>query len=228
MSLCVLAGPRSSALVGGYTCWHRDLEAALAQLKGGWCSWQLQGVLLAAPFAVPGSWEPAQLCTCPPSLGPYWGRLPPECPQRGFTCLWAPIQCLQETSWQGNKRKANSGAPLATTGTEECLLFPTGFAANVAVLSALCQHGDVAVFSDELNHASIVDGALLGRRHGSVVSVYRHNDLQHLEQLLEEAPPGGYALCPAALCCAALFGGQQAASGGWAVCWVVVLWVLLC
>ena len=49
-------------------------------------------------------------------------------------------------------------------GTEDCLLFPTGFAANVAVVSALCSSPDVTIFSDELNHASIIDGARLASR----------------------------------------------------------------
>lgn len=102
-------GPRSSALVGGYTSWHRDLEAALARLKG----------------------------------------------------------------------------------TQDCLLFPTGFAANLAVASSLCRGSNVVLLSDELNHASIVDGARLGRRDGAKLLVYRHNDLAHLEQLLQtECPPG--------------------------------------
>ena len=76
------AGPRSSAVVGGYTFLHEDLERRLARLKQ----------------------------------------------------------------------------------TEECLLFPTGFAANMAVVSALCSSPDVTIFSDELNHASIVDGARLATR----------------------------------------------------------------
>ena len=76
------AGPRSSAVVGGYTFLHEELEVALADLKE----------------------------------------------------------------------------------TEECLLFPTGFAANVAVVSALCSTADVTIFSDELNHASIIDGARLASR----------------------------------------------------------------
>ena len=76
------AGPRSSAVVGGYTFLHEQLEEALADLKQ----------------------------------------------------------------------------------TEDCLLFPTGFAANVAVVSALCSSNDVTIFSDELNHASIIDGARLASR----------------------------------------------------------------
>lgn len=100
------SGPRSSALVGGYTCHHRDLETALADLKG----------------------------------------------------------------------------------TEEALLFPTGFAANLAIVSSLAGGGNVAIFSDELNHASLVDGARLARRGGSTLHVYRHNDMAHLETLLTACP----------------------------------------
>lgn len=118
-------GPRSSAIVAGYSQQHRDLELALAGLKGA----------------------------------------------------------------------------------EDCLLFPTGFAANMAAVAALCAEGDTAIFSDELNHASIIDGARLATRGewatlecpllralpdfrappvaGSVeLHVYRHNDLEHLEELL--------------------------------------------
>ncbi|GLI60844.1 hypothetical protein VaNZ11_003055 [Volvox africanus] len=126
-------GPRSSALVAGYTHSHRQLEEGLAQLKG----------------------------------------------------------------------------------TEDCLLFPTGFGANLAVMTSLAyaaptsaatggcsaSHTDggssaLAIFSDELNHASIIDGARLALR-GSGASggavqlhVYRHNDLGHLEDLLAATPPG--------------------------------------
>jgi 8-amino-7-oxononanoate synthase len=115
-ALSVGMGPRSSAVVGGTTTLHRELEEALADLKG----------------------------------------------------------------------------------TEDCLLFPTGFAANMAVVAALCASGGCDVFSDELNHASIVDGARLAMRGGggggsggagasagpNRLHVYRHNDVAHLEELL--------------------------------------------
>ncbi len=65
-------------------------------------------------------------------------------------------------------------------GTEAALLFPTGFQANLSVLSALGQSG--TVFSDALNHASIIDGCRLAR---AEVRVFRHRDLAHLESLLD-------------------------------------------
>jgi 8-amino-7-oxononanoate synthase len=69
--------------------------------------------------------------------------------------------------------------------TEGAICFPTGFAANLGALSVLGGPG-VQVFSDELNHASIIDGCRLSR---SPVVIYRHRDVEHLEHLLLSAPP---------------------------------------
>jgi 8-amino-7-oxononanoate synthase len=65
-------------------------------------------------------------------------------------------------------------------GTEAALVFGSGYATNLALVSALAG-GDDAVFSDALNHASLIDGCRLAR---APVHVYRHGDLQHLEDLL--------------------------------------------
>ena len=61
--------------------------------------------------------------------------------------------------------------------SQACLLFGAGYLANLGVISALAGPED-AVFSDELNHASIVDGCRLSR---AEVVVYRHLDVEHLE-----------------------------------------------
>lgn len=71
----------------------------------------------------------------------------------------------------------------ALKGCEAALLFSAGYLANLGVLTALAGP-DVEVFSDELNHASIVDGCRLAR---AQASIYRHRDLAHLEQLLEQS-----------------------------------------
>lgn len=67
--------------------------------------------------------------------------------------------------------------------TEQALVFPTGYAANLGVLS--CFGGpDCLIVSDELNHASIIDGCRLSR---SPVAVARHNDVDHVDHLLGAA-----------------------------------------
>ncbi|MCU0727801.1 MAG: aminotransferase class I/II-fold pyridoxal phosphate-dependent enzyme, partial [Planctomycetes bacterium] len=71
----------------------------------------------------------------------------------------------------------------ALTGAGSALLFATGYSANLSVLTALADEG-TAIFSDELNHASIVDGCRLARARGAEVMVYRHADAGHLEELL--------------------------------------------
>jgi len=70
------------------------------------------------------------------------------------------------------------------TGREAALLFPTGFQANLGVLGALVAaagRDDCVVYSDELNHASIIDGTRSAR---AEVVVYRHADLDHLAELM--------------------------------------------
>lgn len=65
-------------------------------------------------------------------------------------------------------------------GTQAALLFNSGYSANIGVISTLAGPGDF-VYSDELNHASIIDGCRLSR---AQVRVYRHSDMRHLEELL--------------------------------------------
>jgi 8-amino-7-oxononanoate synthase len=68
----------------------------------------------------------------------------------------------------------------AWKGTERAVLFPTGYAANLGVLSALAGRG-TRVLSDERNHASIVDGCRLSR---AEVVVYPHGDVAAVERAL--------------------------------------------
>lgn len=70
----------------------------------------------------------------------------------------------------------------AWKGTEAALVFPTGYAANVGVLTALAGPG-TRILSDALNHASIVDGCRLARGELAVVP---HDDLDALAAALEE------------------------------------------
>jgi glycine C-acetyltransferase len=69
-------------------------------------------------------------------------------------------------------------------GAEAALLFPSGYGANVGVISALCGPGDV-VINDAANHASILDGCLLSR---AEMKLYPHNSMAGLERILRRLP----------------------------------------
>jgi 8-amino-7-oxononanoate synthase len=70
------------------------------------------------------------------------------------------------------------------------VLFPTGFAANVGTICALAG-GDDAIFSDRLNHASLIDGCRLSGAH---LRIYRHDDLTDLESELKKSAVSGRRL----------------------------------
>jgi len=68
--------------------------------------------------------------------------------------------------------------------TEAAITYSSGYATNLSVISTLMGRGDY-IFSDKLNHASIVDGCLMS---GAEFRRFRHNDMAHLENLLQNAP----------------------------------------
>ena len=67
-------------------------------------------------------------------------------------------------------------------GEEAAITFNTGYMANVGTISALCGKSDI-IFSDALNHASIIDGIRLSR---ATCVVYKHNDMTDLERAIQE------------------------------------------
>ena len=100
-----------------------------------------------------------------------------------------------------NEYGAGSGGSRLTTGTtrihmeleqaiaafknrEAALVFNTGYMANAGILSALTQKGDI-IYSDQLNHASIIDGCRLSK---ADLVVYRHNDMDDLEEKIKAHP----------------------------------------
>jgi glycine C-acetyltransferase len=68
---------------------------------------------------------------------------------------------------------------------EACVVFQSGFTANAGTVSSILGKEDF-ILSDELNHASIIDGARLSR---ATIKVFRHKDADHCEQLLQELAP---------------------------------------
>jgi len=68
--------------------------------------------------------------------------------------------------------------------TESAITYTSGYVTNLTVISTLMGRGDY-VFSDKINHASIVDGCLMS---GAEFRRFRHNDMEHLEGLLKNAP----------------------------------------
>ncbi len=82
------------------------------------------------------------------------------------------------------------GRLAAFEGSEGCVLFGSGYLANLGVIGSLAGPGDT-IFSDELNHASIIDGCRASRAR---VVVYRHLDVDHLERCLREGRGNGRRL----------------------------------
>ena len=73
------------------------------------------------------------------------------------------------------------------TGRNRALLFSTGYMANIGIVNALMNKGD-QIFQDKLNHASLIDAALLSSAFSSThLKRYPHNDMQRLSQLLEQS-----------------------------------------
>ncbi len=67
-------------------------------------------------------------------------------------------------------------------GTEAALIFNSGYTANISAIPSIAGQGDV-IFSDELNHASIIDGCRLSK---AKKVIYRHADIEHLSELIKK------------------------------------------
>lgn len=101
------------------------------------------------------------------------------------------IQALQEVSQCSSRLIAgNHPQVLKLEGmladhrrAEAALVYPTGYNANLGAVTTIADENST-IFSDELNHASIIDACRLS---GAEIKVFRHNDNEHLEELVRNA-----------------------------------------
>ena len=99
---------------------------------------------------------------------------------------------IHEFGYGSSASRLLSGATILTTkleekiskfkNTESALIFNTGFSANIGVIPAITD-SETAIFSDELNHASIIDGCRLSKAERII---FTHKDLSHLEELIKK------------------------------------------
>jgi 8-amino-7-oxononanoate synthase len=89
------------------------------------------------------------------------------------------FRCVQEVEEKLSALKETEGA----------LVFNSGFQANVSVLPALADKGSL-ILSDELNHNSLIQGALLCR---CAIAKVRHNDLEHMRDILKQSRKNNYS-----------------------------------
>ena len=66
--------------------------------------------------------------------------------------------------------------------TQDAIIFSSGYLANIGVISSIARKGDL-IFSDELNHASLIDGARMSKAN---IIIYKHCDMDHLEDELKK------------------------------------------
>ena len=102
-----------------------------------------------------------------------------------------PQEAARQLADRAGKAQAELEAAIAAwKGSERAVLFPTGFAANLGVFEALASR-DAFICSDELNHASIIDGIRLCKAQRFR---YRNNDMADLEARLKEAAGARFRL----------------------------------
>jgi 8-amino-7-oxononanoate synthase len=75
-------------------------------------------------------------------------------------------------------------------GKEDCVIFSTGLQANIGAISSLITKKDEWVVSDELNHASIIDGLVLSRMTKGNKVIYGHNNMDELRGVIKKIPKG--------------------------------------
>ncbi len=111
---------------------------------------------------------------------------------------WAAVECIEQEGVGSGASRLVCGNMAAHReleesiarfkGEESCLLFSTGYMANVGIISSVFGRGDM-IFCDRLNHASILDGIILSQ---AQFKRYPHNDMEALEEMLRTTTRTGF------------------------------------
>lgn len=153
------------------------IDDRLDSIKAGNLYRSLRSVVVKGPTALVNDKEVIHLCS-----NDYMGL------SRDSKVIRATVKSLKHVSQASSRLIAGNDpviedleAELAKhRRTEAALVYPTGYMANLGVVGALADR-KTTIFSDELNHASIIDACRIS---GVNVQVFRHNDSTHLSELM--------------------------------------------
>jgi glycine C-acetyltransferase len=156
------------------------VSETLASLKTSDLYRRLRRVAVKGPTAVVDGKEVIHLCS-----NDYLGL------SQNKQVVKKTVQALHEVSQCSSRLIAGNhpkiieleGLLADHRSTESVLVFTTGYVANLGVVTAIADKNST-IFSDELNHASIIDACRLS---GATVKVFQHNDANHLRELIHQA-----------------------------------------
>jgi glycine C-acetyltransferase len=159
---------------------HNFVKESLDSLEKSDLYRHLRTVEVKGPTAIVDGREVVHLCS-----NDYLGL------SQNKQVIRKTIQALQEVSQCSSRLIAGNHPKMLELEemladhrkTESALVYPTGYAANLGAVAAVAGK-DSIIFSDELNHASIIDACRLS---GAAIKVFRHNDTDHLESLMRQA-----------------------------------------
>ena len=156
---------------------HDSIELELDELKKNNLYRKLQTVEVYGAKVLIDGVEKIHLCS-----NDYLGlSRNPEVMEEARATLDHMSQCSSRLVAGNSPKLLELEEQIAThRHTEASLIYPSGYMANLGVITALANK-DTAIFSDELNHASIIDACKLSR---ATIKVFRHNDIEDLNGLL--------------------------------------------
>jgi glycine C-acetyltransferase len=155
------------------------VEERLDSLQKNYLYRHMRNVVVHGPTAIVDGKEAIHLCS-----NDYLGL------SQNKKVIKQAVQAIQEVSQCSSRLIAGNSPKImeleellaAHRGTESALVYPTGYSANLGAVTAVADKSST-IFSDELNHASIIDACRLS---GAEVRVFRHNDPDHLHELMHK------------------------------------------